>query len=549
MIEAWGWNVERHAEIAGVGLVGLTAALGLARAGWTVCAHEASESLRATGGGLYLFEDVLAVLDHLGAAATLRPHLFRPRAFVNFVNGLETSREINEAPFHTVLRGRLFDALHGAAKGSGVDLRVKSAVSAVDADGALVANGEKRPSDLAVVANGIGSELLPGMGVIKSRWQFPDKILRLLLRRSEFDWSERDSCVDLWLDGDRPLRALYTPCGPDHCYLVLMAPVEDDEALLLESTTTVWSRYFPVLAPLLQQQAIEHRVDQYGMTSLEAWSRGKTVAVGDAAHAMPSSIGRGANMGMMNAAAMVTAVNAGAVVTEALAAWERKQRPALEQLQREAKALAAARTLSRSHAWYRRETPTEITPSKNQSRIAGLEPGASYRRLIKDVEEQHVGVADMFGRPWSEHFQRVTLRVWFRNPHASPALIEAAMLHDALMDRGGGYEYLEQLGLSQESIRIIELVTPPPNADYYRDFAKLTDADAPPYIDYIRRICDSGNRDAVELKLADINDTIDQIEQFGQPGPMAQLVRYLPSREMLVASLLSGKRAPTCSAP
>ena len=164
-----------------------------------------------------------------------------------------------------------------------------------------------------------------------------------------------------------------------------------------------------------------------------------------------------------------------------------------------------------------------------------------YLKLLAVVEKQQAGITDRIGRPWAQHFERVALRLIFRNPEASRAQIEAALLHDTLMARGGGMEMLEAVGVSEEAKRIIEVTTPPPNADYYRHFETIGPAECVIYLDYVRTLVASGNRAAIEMKLADITDTIDAC----RAGATEVLVdqyrnRYEPSRQMLEEAMGSG---------
>src|SRR6516225_2712931 len=59
----------RHAEIAGAGFAGLTAACALAQRGWSVRVHERADRLRTTGAGIYIYENGLRVLEAVGAYA------------------------------------------------------------------------------------------------------------------------------------------------------------------------------------------------------------------------------------------------------------------------------------------------------------------------------------------------------------------------------------------------------------------------------------------------------------------------------------------------
>jgi hypothetical protein len=157
-----------------------------------------------------------------------------------------------------------------------------------------------------------------------------------------------------------------------------------------------------------------------------------------------------------------------------------------------------------------------------------------YLNILSAVEKQQAGITDRIGRPWAQHFERVTLRLIFRNPHATRAQIEAALLHDALMARGGGMEMLNSLGITEEAKQIIEVTTPPPNADYYRHFEEIGPIECALYLDYIRGLVASGNRAAIEMKLADITDTIDACRAGATDVLIDQyLNRYEPSRKLL----------------
>lgn len=163
---------------------------------------------------------------------------------------------------------------------------------------------------------------------------------------------------------------------------------------------------------------------------------------------------------------------------------------------------------------------------------------AWYSDRLKLVEEEHRGVLDRIGRPWYQHFERVALRLIFRNPKASRAQIEAAIMHDALMAGGKGRGFLESIGLQPEAIAIIELTTPPPHGNYFRDFEAITPADNAIYLDYIRGVVASGNRAAIQVKLADIRDTIEAFEESSLPVLKGQLRdRYRPSAELLAAAV------------
>ena len=168
-----------------------------------------------------------------------------------------------------------------------------------------------------------------------------------------------------------------------------------------------------------------------------------------------------------------------------------------------------------------------------------LEPeDERWRGLIAELEERHAGATDLNGRPWAEHFRRVALRLCLRYPKPNRDQLEAALLHDALMTGGGGRELMEALGLSEIAIEIVRVTTPPPNADYYRDFKAVTPEDDRGYLDYVRGLVASGNLAAIEMKLADVCDTIDQMRVLQDPQISQQVPnRYEPSRALLEQGL------------
>jgi len=163
-----------------------------------------------------------------------------------------------------------------------------------------------------------------------------------------------------------------------------------------------------------------------------------------------------------------------------------------------------------------------------------------YRTLLAAVQAQQAGVEDRIGRPWAQHFERVALRTLFRNPGATRPQIEAALLHDAFMDRGGGAAILASLGVSPEAVAIIRITTPPPDADFYRDFERIGPAECEQYLAYVQGLAASGERAAIEMKLADITDTIDACRAGATPVLAGQFRhRYEPSRRLLEAALSS----------
>jgi hypothetical protein len=168
-----------------------------------------------------------------------------------------------------------------------------------------------------------------------------------------------------------------------------------------------------------------------------------------------------------------------------------------------------------------------------------LEPqDGRWRDLVDEVEARHAGATDLNGRPWAEHFRRVAVRLCLRYPSPDRDQLEAALLHDALMTGGGGMERMIVLGLSDAAMEIVRVTTPPPNADFYRDYKAVTAHDDAGYLGYVSGLVESGNVLAIAMKLADVCDTIDQMRVMNDPVIGRQIPnRYEPSRALLEAGL------------
>ncbi len=77
---------------------------------------------------------------------------------------------------------------------------------------------------------------------------------------------------------------------------------------------------------------------QFPTIRVTPWASGRVVFLGDAAHTAHFSVGSGTRMAMEDAAALRDAMVGGARVEDAVAAYERARRPAVESLQRAAQA-------------------------------------------------------------------------------------------------------------------------------------------------------------------------------------------------------------------
>ena len=338
----------RTAEIAGAGLAGLALAAGLGRRGWRVIVHEAGEVLRSGGGGLYISRDGLWALDQLGQGEVFRRRSFAPTGFETWINGTLHRAHENDRVFRTALRGELHDLLVEAARNAGVEIRTGVRVLDLEPSGTLILeDASRRTADLVVGADGVGSRLFAALGLNRDLVIHQDGLIRVLHDRRNLPAGVWEASKDFWSYESVPLRILYSPCSPDHCYLVMMVSADDTARLTLPTDLDLWAPSFPMLAPILKRAPLETRVDRYSTIRLPAWVRERAVLIGDAAHAMPSSHARGANICLRNAVKLAVALGATDDIDAALAAWETEMRPLTSTDQKEAEHLAFSRSLQR----------------------------------------------------------------------------------------------------------------------------------------------------------------------------------------------------------
>lgn len=334
-------SAARHAEIAGAGFAGLTLAVALARQGWSVRVHERDPQPRAIGAGIFLWENGLRALEAIGAQAKLEGRTYRaPRWEERDASGRLLS--VRQLPLPdglrlvTLTRRDLLDALVTAAHEAGVRVRLGSRIVAARSDGSLMSDdGTWWRGDLAVGADGISSAVRAALGVGPGRIVF-DRFLiyRFLLPRRHVPSHDKrwGSYADHWNLAQRR-RVLYVPCNPDEIYLMLGALAGDPAAGSTGVDRDDWCRSFPVLAPLLDQCPSDLRWDHYEAVSVDRWSEGRVALLGDAAHAMPPTLGQGAGTAMVNAVGLAARLVETRDVEAALAEWEAVDRPQTEAVQ------------------------------------------------------------------------------------------------------------------------------------------------------------------------------------------------------------------------
>jgi 2-polyprenyl-6-methoxyphenol hydroxylase-like FAD-dependent oxidoreductase len=328
--------MKRHAEIAGAGFAGLTAACALAQRGWSVRVHERGQRLRTTGAGIYIYENGLRVLAAVGAyAAAIEGAPFaHTREVRDDRNRVISVHRWEGSRVFSIVRQTVINALAAAAERAGVEIVTGSVAAAAGADGELLlADGRTLKADLIVGADGSNSAVREAVGLLWKRKFLVDGATRLLISKIEQERLAADAgtTVEYW-SGTR--RVLYTPCSENDVYIALTMLDRDETAKATPVRKDAWKRWFPHLEPLIERFGEQGRYDRFDLIKLRRWSAGRVALVGDAAHAQPPNIGQGGGCAMMNALSLAVHLERHADVSAALAAWEKNERPITEHAQR-----------------------------------------------------------------------------------------------------------------------------------------------------------------------------------------------------------------------
>ena len=347
-----------HAEIAGAGFAGLTAAIALRQRGWTVRVHETDTELRAFGAGIFIWDNGLRVLEAIGAYDEVVNGAFAAPGYRTHRDGACLSTESVNSRGHyrllTMTRQHLYSSILNAARRIDVELVTNSTAIGASEEGVLhLSDGRHLEADLVIGADGVRSAVRDSLDLIDSRRKYKDGITRVLVPRGTLKGGVWDEVIDFWAFTPRTLRILYTPCGDDDLYMAMMAPLEDCAACSLPVDVEVWASCFPELRPALEAIGGSGRYDVYETTTLRRWSAGRVAIIGDAAHAMPPTLAQGAGCAMMNALSLAAVLEGiePKKFPEALKAWELRERPLTDHTQTSAAHLAKTRELANGMPW------------------------------------------------------------------------------------------------------------------------------------------------------------------------------------------------------
>ncbi|WP_395107608.1 FAD-dependent monooxygenase [Actinomadura sp. SCN-SB] len=340
--------------MAGGGIGGLAAALGLTRSGWRVTLMEQAPRFEPAGAGLSLAPNAVRALDWLGLGDVLRSQgMIHGAAGIRGTSGrwlmrtrIEELEERFGAPAIAIHRADLHDLLVAADDAAALRLGHQVTSVRTDRDSANVTyRGPEGigsdTADVVVAADGLHSQARsvlfpehPGpayAGYITWRGVVPSQTLPTVRPAA--------AVTETWGRGH---RFGIVPLVDDQIYWFATASLPEgshteDDLNDLAVRYAGWHDPIPAVLDATPPEALLRHDICHLETPLPRYASGRIALVGDAAHAMTPDLGEGAGLAIEDAVTLSAALaraTSPAEVTAALAAYDRARRPRTQKLVR-----------------------------------------------------------------------------------------------------------------------------------------------------------------------------------------------------------------------
>ncbi|MFD6161939.1 FAD-dependent monooxygenase [Nocardia sp. NPDC060256] len=343
------------AIVIGGGIGGLSAALGLERAGWRVTVLERAAEFRPVGAGLMLAPNAVRALNWLGLAEELRSlDTAQGATGIRTASGRWLLRgDVTEivrrfgVPGYMLHRADAHTLLIGALRQT--NLCTGHQVTEVDPDLGTVTF--QRPNDetatlsaeLVVAADGVHSpiraQLFPGhpgpayAGYLTWRGVVPAE--------AAADIEVGRSLVESWGRGQR-FGIMPLTDGRVYWYATLSAPPNSHAHANIDTIARLFRDWHDPIPRLIAATPLNSllRHDIYSLeTPLPTYVSGRVILLGDAAHAITPDLGQGAAQALEDAATLNALATTESTVESVIAGYDLARRGRTQQL---AKASASA---------------------------------------------------------------------------------------------------------------------------------------------------------------------------------------------------------------
>ena len=323
-------NVQRVLVVGG-GITGSVLALALAQRGVEVVLLEIRKNWAGVGHGITLQGNALKAFHQVGVFDEIAKQGF---AFDKLRMFAADGHQIMEIPTPPMggdavpptmgaLRSHVGDVLARHVEAAGVDVRLGTTVTEINDTGESVtvrlSDGTTETADLLVAADGIRSKTRAMIGIDTQPRQVGMGIWRVVAKRP----AAMDASGVYY--GGPKYKAGYTPISNDLCYAFLIEENLDRSFVGEHPNGAVFKEhgqgYGGVWGEVRDSLADDERVNYTYIEAIlvdDPWYRGRSIVLGDAAHACPPLIAQGAAMCAEDAVVLAEMLTSGDGVDEAL---------------------------------------------------------------------------------------------------------------------------------------------------------------------------------------------------------------------------------------
>lgn len=333
----------RRVLVVGGGITGGVLSLALAEKGVEVVLVDLRASLGGVGHGITLQGNALKAFRSVGIYDRLAERGF---AFSHLRLKTADGGVIAEIPTPPMggpdlpgtmgaVRGDLADILAEEVVAAGVDVRLGTTLTAIDDHGDSVtvtlSDGTQETVDLLVGADGIRSKVRSMIGITEEPKPVGMGIWRTIAKRPP----EMD-CSEMYYGGPK-YKAGYTPISEDLCYAFLLEENLDPSYLgegprgkELKEHGQGYGGIWGEVRDSLADDAIVNYQWIEAICVESPWFRGRTIIIGDAAHACPPLIAQGAAMCAEDAVILADMLTSGDKVDDVLPAFMERRFPRVQ---------------------------------------------------------------------------------------------------------------------------------------------------------------------------------------------------------------------------
>ena len=326
--------------VVGGGITGGVLSLALAQRGVDVVLVDLRGELGGVGHGITLQGNALKAFKAVGIWERLAEKGFAfDKLRLRTVDG-HVMAEIPAPPMGGsdlpptmgAVRGDIADILADEVVKAGVDVRLGTTVTAIEDHGdsvtATLSDGSTETVDLLVGADGIRSKVRAMIGIPDQPQQVGMGIWRTVAKRPP-----EMECSEMYYGGPK-YKAGYTPISDDLCYAFLLEENldrsfvgEGPNGALLKEHGQGYGGIWGQVRDSLADDAVVNYAWIEAICVESPWYRGRSIIIGDAAHACPPLIAQGAAMCAEDAVILAEMVTSGEALDDVLPRFMERRFP------------------------------------------------------------------------------------------------------------------------------------------------------------------------------------------------------------------------------